>query len=108
MTIADLAVLVQENDKNLRALVRELAVKTDAKIEAEVGGLAATVSQHLERVEGQLEDFKAQTEDRFLSVEMKILGINNRIDILIDRTPSREEFGRLEGRVATLETRRRR
>lgn len=122
MTVADLAALILENDKSLRALIGGLGAKTDrsisildekitsldTKIEESIADLAASVSRSFSRVGEQLEEFKTQTEDRFQSVEMKILGVSNRIDILIERTPSREEFGRLEGRVAALETRRQR
>ncbi len=111
MAVGDLAVLIRDNDKSLRALIANLG----AKIEERSDEIVAVMARNFERVEGNLEEFRRETEnrfqridDRFQSVEMKILGVNNRIDILIDRTPSREEFRRLEGRVAVLESRRKR
>ena len=50
----------------------------------------------------------AQIDDRLQAVEMKIVGTNARLDSLVEKTPSREELSALEGRVATLEPRRRR
>ena len=96
-----------QKEKLKRVTVADLAVmvgKGFAHADEQLKELRSEMNERFEQVGGRF----SQIEDRFQSVEMKILGVGSRIDMLIDRTPSREEFSRLEGRVATLETRRRR
>lgn len=84
------------------AHVEEQIVGVETGIRKEMNERFDQVDKRFEQIDARFQEL----EDRFQSVEMKILGTNNRIDMLIDRTPSREEFGRLEGRVAVLESRR--
>ncbi len=96
-----MAKVKNRNEKPKRVTVAELAVMVAngfAHMEEQLTGVEMGIR-------AEMNERFAQVEDRFQSVEMKILGTNNRIDVLIDRTPSREEFGRLEGRVTVLESR---
>lgn len=107
MSIANLAA---KTEAGFAALAESISRSFDY-VGEQIQGLRSDVNERFERVDRRFEQIDArfrEAEDRFQSVEMKILGVNNRIDILIDRTPSREEFDRLEYRVATTETRRRR
>ncbi|HEY4507528.1 MAG TPA: hypothetical protein VJJ47_01455 [Candidatus Paceibacterota bacterium] len=96
VTLDGLAAMVAEGFSHMGIEIKERFKEVDERFEG--------VESRLGSVESRL----GSVESKLGSVESQVSGLYERIDYLADSRPRREEFDKLEGRVATLESRKRR